>query len=297
MSSLYIIGNGFDLQHGLHTSYGDYRCFLCENYPQTLYDFEYFPTINNDKKELWSDVEKGLEIDYDAIISTCEDVCYCSDTKSYNYAGCELPYQWIMDFTGKHFAEWLSSQDCEVGKKFTILLDGVYVTFNYTDTLERVYGIADNHIFHIHGQLSKIDLVTNPLIRKEIQFGTSNQNAEDIQNFLESSYKNHDSYQFILKHVIDQISRYIKYSSKTIDYNVYKLQSFVSQYAIDNVVIMGHNINGTDQRYYDEVLIPELRDKPWTIFCYSENDRTNAMFFAQKNKLEITVKGYGKSNY
>ena len=60
MSSLYIIGNGFDLQHGLHTSYWDYRCFLCENYPQTLLDFEYFPTINKDKKELWSDVKANL---------------------------------------------------------------------------------------------------------------------------------------------------------------------------------------------------------------------------------------------
>mgnify|MGYP004524849509 FL=1 len=287
MSTLYIIGNGFDLQHGLHTSYWDYRCFLCENYPETLRDFESFPTINKDKKELWSDVEKGLKIDYDAIVSICRDICYCSDTKSYNYIGCELPYQWIMDFTGKHFVEWLSSQDCEVGKKFTIPLDGVYVTFNYTDTLERVYGIADNHIFHIHGQLSKIDLFANPLIRKEIQFGTSNQNAEDIQNFLESSYKNHDSYQFILKNVINQISRYAKHSSKTIDYNEFKLQSFISQYAIDNVIIMGHSINGTDQRYYDEILIPKLRDKPWTVFCHNETDRINAKNFAESNQLKL----------
>lgn len=294
MSTLYIIGNGFDLYHGLHTSYSDYRYFLCENHPKTLRYFEAFPTINKDKNELWSNVEKGLEIDYEAIISTCKDICYRSDTNSYNYAGCELPYQWIMDFTGKHFAEWLSSQDCEVGKKFTIPLDGAYVTFNYTDILERVYGITDKHIFHIHGQLSKIDLFTNPLIRKEIQFGTSNQNAEDIQRLLESSYGNHNSYQFILKNVINQILRYVKYSSKTIDYNMFKLQSFISQYAIDNVVVMGHSINETDQRYYDEVLIPELRDKPWTIFCYSENDKTNAKYFAEKNQLKIIIKEYEK---
>ena len=75
---------------------------------------------------------------------------------------------------------------------------------------------------------------------------------------------------------------------------MFKLQSFISQYAIDNVVVMGHSINETDQRYYDEVLIPELRDKPWTIFCYSENDKTNAKYFAEKNQLKIIIKEYEK---
>lgn len=296
MSSLYIIGNGFDLQHGLHTSYWDYRCFLCENYPHTLCNFESFPTINNDKKELWSDVEKGLEINYEAIISACRDICYCSDTKSYNYAGCELLYQWIMDFTGKHFIEWLSSQDCEVRKKFNIPLDGVYVTFNYTDTLERVYGIVDKRVFHIHGQLSKIDLVTNPLIRNEIQFGTPNQNAENVHKSLESLYKEHDTYQLILKNVIGQISRYVKHASKDIDSNISKLQMFLSRFEIDNVVIIGHSLNGIDQPYYDKVLIPLLRDKTWAIFCYNKDAETKANLFAKKNQLNIEVKEYGKNN-
>lgn len=32
MKKLFIIGNGFDIAHGLHTSYEDFRQFLCEQY-------------------------------------------------------------------------------------------------------------------------------------------------------------------------------------------------------------------------------------------------------------------------
>ena len=32
MKKIFIIGNGFDTAHGLHTSYEDFRRFLCDQY-------------------------------------------------------------------------------------------------------------------------------------------------------------------------------------------------------------------------------------------------------------------------
>ena len=38
--TLYIIGNGFDMAHGLNTSYWNFREYLDINYPEFLYEFE-----------------------------------------------------------------------------------------------------------------------------------------------------------------------------------------------------------------------------------------------------------------
>lgn len=40
MKTLYIIGNGFDIAHGLNTSYWNFREFLAENYQEFLQMFE-----------------------------------------------------------------------------------------------------------------------------------------------------------------------------------------------------------------------------------------------------------------
>ncbi|WP_375104117.1 AbiH family protein [Paenibacillus sp. RS8] len=39
MNSLFIIGNGFDLAHGMKTSYEDFHEYLKENYPATKVSF------------------------------------------------------------------------------------------------------------------------------------------------------------------------------------------------------------------------------------------------------------------
>ena len=38
-----------------------------------------------------------------------------------------------------------------------IRLDDIFITFNYTETLEKVYGISENQVFHIHGCRETID--------------------------------------------------------------------------------------------------------------------------------------------
>lgn len=54
--TLYIIGNGFDLFHGVKSLYRDFRIFLDQNNQQVLLSIEkYFQ-----KDELWSNFEAAL---------------------------------------------------------------------------------------------------------------------------------------------------------------------------------------------------------------------------------------------
>lgn len=59
INHLYIIGNGFDLYHGLPTSYGNFRDYVKEH-DAKLYDLvdKYF--LYNTNSDFWSDFESNL---------------------------------------------------------------------------------------------------------------------------------------------------------------------------------------------------------------------------------------------
>lgn len=71
---LYICGNGFDLHHGLRTSYKDYRDYLLKNHPQAALDYADFPFLNPDVGDNWSDIEKSFHIDYLSMLSKFSDL-------------------------------------------------------------------------------------------------------------------------------------------------------------------------------------------------------------------------------
>ena len=54
MKTLYLIGNGFDIQHGIRTSYTEFRNFLEKNHESFLMDFEAMYNIQPlDDTEPW----------------------------------------------------------------------------------------------------------------------------------------------------------------------------------------------------------------------------------------------------
>lgn len=82
MKTLYIIGNGFDIYHGLDTSYQAFGYFLQEQYTK-LYDYlvQYYglPELDIDDPEsdydiLWSDFESALaDLDFETILDDNTD--------------------------------------------------------------------------------------------------------------------------------------------------------------------------------------------------------------------------------
>lgn len=173
---LYIVGNGFDLHHGLPTSYGHYKTFLKSNYADTALDFEEFVGLQNNKLNAWNDIEASLKINYRQLLHKYADLPFVEeeiDQKSYwNSQNVSFTHMinenelqgriqrltdFITDFTGRYLYEWLMS--IEVKKAVPDLPlhpDDLYVTFNYLDTLEAIYNISDKNVFHIHGSIKKL---------------------------------------------------------------------------------------------------------------------------------------------
>lgn len=169
---LYIIGNGFDLHHGLKTGYLDYKSYLEKNNPALLKAFCEFPFFSHpeDDYELWTDLESSLTFDYhsfrDEYFSDLVENKYPNLTSDSDYTWDEIATEtdvktsFIHDFTGPVFYDWLKQVSFDSIKPDTSLnlsANSKYITFNYTATLESLYHITPENILHIHGKLESID--------------------------------------------------------------------------------------------------------------------------------------------
>lgn len=184
IDTLYIIGNGFDLAHGLPTSYSDFYTWLTE---QAESDEKLRDTIRllihvigdcekaggKENKGKWSHLEE-----YCADIKLSQGGINLMDRSWFDDEGEEhdLPYshaekgEEVSDFVDKVgmlntlFFRWINNPHIQAGMKeaasrkisyFTEnmeTLNYVVLNFNYTDTLEKLYGVDAERICHIHGK-------------------------------------------------------------------------------------------------------------------------------------------------
>jgi hypothetical protein len=153
---LYIIGNGFDIYHGVKSRPSHFKDYVEKN-EKTLFEAleEYFNTA-----ELWSDFEETLaNIDAEKIVDDASKflVSYGAEDWSDAY---HHDYQYeiqksinVVTITLKeHFSNWILSLDIPNIVKLKIPPSSIYLTFNYTDTLERNYKIPSSKIIYIHNK-------------------------------------------------------------------------------------------------------------------------------------------------
>lgn len=162
MNTLHIIGNGFDIYHGINSRYWDFYQFLKKKgYNSFISQMEIFftdTTLNGDSL-LWSDFEMALgnidfnstfdyctedyEIDYDHMMRSTAQI---EDAPDFFLGG-------VLQDMHKKFEEWVKSININVSRKPLEHFDpkGRFLTFNYTETLETVYKIPSENILYIHG--------------------------------------------------------------------------------------------------------------------------------------------------
>ncbi len=156
---LYIIGNGFDLHHGINSSYGNFQEWLTETNPTLIDNInEVYGYCDAD---WWSDFENqlasldairyGREIAFENQPDLVSDHC----DRTWNDAEIAVKQQleelyWDLR---KCFHEWIMQLNTplELKKIKLIISDAVFLNFNYTKTLENLYGIKSHNILHIHG--------------------------------------------------------------------------------------------------------------------------------------------------
>lgn len=277
MKTLYIIGNGFDLYHGLDTKYQSFGMFLqdkhCELYDY-LIEFYGLPYLDPEEEDsyydpLWADFENALaDLDFEYILDENSD--FLPNIASDDFRDRDLhSFQQVME----DIVDNLTAKMYEAFKEFILNVkfpkdvngiqlkidpDAFFLNFNYTDTLERFYRVSDSRILYIHNKATSADILvlghgTDPKefkSKEEIQ--PDGLSEEEIYEWQQQIADNYDySYDSGKEELLTYFSKSYKSTEEIIQNN----QNFFSKLKnIKNIIVLGHSISNVDQPYFKKIL-------------------------------------------
>ncbi len=328
---LIICGNGFDLHHDFNTRYCEYKKYLMSGSFKLTRDaelykiFETCPFLIQPVEEDWSNVEKALKLDLEKFLKCYVDAFHpkkrvnpCSpnyeNELAENFArasACNMDFfRRIHEFVGIHYYDWLRNVDFSSPAGILPLdKNDLYITFNYTDTLESVYGIPQTNILYIHGRLNSIGeelslppfyektgfgIVDNRsgLIHEVIQFGSPDNINKTLKSDLKCRFKDYKINRKFYSDMIDEVDFYCRWAGKDIPSNLKALRSFISGRNIDEIHIMGHSLLSVDDLYYEKVLVLQFKCCKWIIYCFNDEATQQAQEFADKYKINFEARSW-----
>lgn len=261
MSTLYIIGNGFDMWHGLPTSYGNFAKFA----QKLLSDIENYYSLDFNQINPWHDFENALgAFEPDFLLSEHNEIDVTADDfrPSFVYGlEDEMTEQAKshVDSIREKFVEWIQQIDVnEAAEKIAFPEDAAFISFNYTTTLQSVYGIDSRRVLHIHGNVENND---------ELIFG----HGKEIYDVPEVD-ENGDSTRDMFSDARGNASYPLRALKKPVDEVLVRYNEYFEQLQdIETVVVIGHSLNEIDHPYFKRIN-DVLPDVSWHVIYYSEDD-------------------------
>lgn len=307
---LNLIGNGFDLYHGLPSSYYYFGCFLATNYPDfygemsEMYGFQCQKRIGHDDFEIvvsdifWRTFEEQLGYLNSGWMEgrLIDDLgLECDDP-----IDLDIPERVNSKVIKDKFCEWICTT-VNTRQNFNIIKsrisrnkrrfrgDDYFVNFNYTQTLEEVYNIPRDRVIHIHGEC-ELDEQWGELV-------VGHGNDEDIQ-YIEERIKD-----------IESNGGWLGYQSERNRLNEYKCERAILQdlkkdvpylsskligmlrnkkLQVDEIWVWGLSCGVVDEQYIED-LHREYPDAKWMFSCYSPGNKQERSQFAKR--LGLPQKG------
>lgn len=333
---LYVIGNGFDLAHKLPTKYS---CFIKSNPEKFETKYDVF------QGDDWNQIEKTIgevilekraeleelisQIDADEITDDIISSYGMNDYGEVDYYGYEhedlgiLLYdlnkltQLILSFEEdfKKYLEENLSYDFGKITSFANLLEekSVFISFNYSMTLEKIYGIKD--VKHIHGtlhdkikigynsEISKFDMTLGDLEypRFEDIIVRSKHDLPDRQSRYDNvpdengyptsevvpvreRYDFHNEVSGDITKKKDEIQSELHTSDKSKFVDRITVMESIKDMQFNEVIVLGHSLGEMDYDFFDETF-PRIAK----IKCnyYDENDLKRKQEIAKEKKWNI----------
>lgn len=289
MKTLYIIGNGFDIAHGLDTSYWNFREYLDDIYPEFLEAFEWLygigridfsdPRVSDKTRErwektvnheLWSEFEDKMgqpniiEM-MDASTSMLNDMNLdggltgIEDTMDSYW---EDQYGYVKKFE-KYVKEWIESVDTsDVIPKRKALIESTdyFLNFNYTDLLENVYKI--DNVIHIHGGVSSV---------ADIEPIMGHCNYKDIKDHQKSAEEADEMFAEGEASIHRAVANYLESIYKDTEWIIGLHQTFWKKLSnVDKVVTIGWSAGSVDLPYLRKIRESVSKNTKWYIYCYDD---------------------------
>ena len=262
INTLYIIGNGFDLAHGMNTRYVDFRRWLVENGRIDVIEElqSAYPSRIGGDFLLWSDFETALgQYDIDKVINwSWEDLFlthFSIGGRRFDSPNFFLETQ-LNHIINSVFSEWVRHIQLAVKAVFQLSLDAQYITFNYTDTLEVLYHIPEQQILHIHGRASK---------GEDLIVGHNRQiDHRDFWNDSIDMRENNERMQRLC-----DMNDLCKPFNEIIKRNEVFFQSLGS---VRNIYVRGHSCGEIDYPYFRKIKTSVAAGAHWHFYPYTEDD-------------------------
>lgn len=286
---LWIIGNGFDRAHGLPTGYGDYYKFLIatgEKWMANMLEFYFGNVAEHPGNILWSQLEKALGIySIEAIYDFLKEGHSLDIDHVSQYVGeveAEVQYHFveICERFSETFTDWCYSiglNGVKTNSLFAFFANDRFLTFNYTDTLECVYGIDAEKVLHIHGRAAS---------RDELIVGHNN--PAKMPNGIEDDFLDNTAN---IRAIVETVNKLEKKAPKIIACN---RMFFDSLGNIDEVKVYGHSIEEVDMPYFEEVRKGVDQNAQWHFYCHDDEKQRHYEDVARrlglvKGKYNIVV--------
>ena len=260
---LYIIGNGFDLMHGIPSSYSDFGRF-CKTNNRELFEMmnREFPSLSKDNN-LWSNFESSLgEPDYNLLFQMAKN------NRIEKLQNADRPIGVDYSTLAYVMAKWIDSLS-ELIKTTTIpkkvFLNGknsVFLTFNYTNTLEVIYGISSEICYHIHERYR--DDTAGMFVG--YNWGHS-KCKEDISSDLRAIGVN------VVDVIPYEIATVVKDFGKRYEDGNLILEKITkkTQRNVDDIIVIGHSMSEVDYCYF-QTIRDNFKTARWHVFYYDNKD-------------------------
>jgi hypothetical protein len=278
---LYIIGNGFDIHHGISSRYSDFKDYV-ENNDQELFDTleKYFNT-----DELWSDFEETLAfIDTDTITDDASDflVSYGADDWSdANHHDYQYEVQRAIDIVTvqlkEHFTNWILQLEIPNSSNLVLDSDSKFLTFNYTVTLEVACDIDSANILYVHNKAINENslLILGHSRTPSEQESFSKENDEDTDVRVAEGN--------------DILDSYFQETYKDIETIIEENSDFFSDLSnVNEVTVLGHSISPVDIKYFELIKGNIDENSTWKISYYGDQQK-------EQNKNKVLNLGVNES--
>lgn len=303
---LYIIGNGFDIHHGLDTNYTSFGFHLkrCHNEIYNLF-INYFqfdelllnsPLSNSDS--LWSEFETNMsKLDFDLVLEDNMDTLpnYASDSfRDRDRYIFQIEMERIKNnlTKGLHkaFKEFILDVEFpepRANKNIKLDSSATFLSFNYTDTLCKYYEIHPNNILFIHGRATDnydniiIGHGLDPKSIKNTPIKPPTGLTEEELGYWQEYQSEQYDYSFDLAK--NEIYKYISESFKGTDKIIKKNNDFFLKISeVSEVYVLGHSLSEVDLPYFHQIKKSVKKNSKWTATYYSPKSKLHH-FNALKN--------------
>ncbi|SFK67599.1 Bacteriophage abortive infection AbiH [Marinilactibacillus piezotolerans] len=292
---LFIIGNGFDLSHNLPTKFDPHFKEIAEKYEQIPYFWELY---QSQEVNIWSNFENLLaKPNFNELEQIFEGYQpnYLSNHESDRDA---IITQVELNGNLSPSLYEFSNQAEEELNKVSLLSENVelfnnedlFVNFNYTHTLEKVYGIRADRVLHIHGEVGQDNLI--------LGYPKGNFSPEkyqyDVRQKGRGPYREIDIREHIENMIKDDMMDYYTYTAfeslinKVESFNkepqLQLLEKFLIGAEVKEIIVKGHSC--AIDFYYFNLLNEKFRYANWLFYSFDKVTSNNIKEMIKNLKIK-----------